>query len=221
MSKYKSASLQWDCVNRSYHQELLMKRSNWQAASAAAMLMLACSNQKAPAEEAIAKIDTSLEAIHDIAAKYSPDTLKSVEAQVSTLKQSLAKGDYSGVLAAAPAVTTAVKALRDDAQTKSSEADAALAKVKQQWRTLTYEVPKLVADLHTQVTTLSSGRGLPKGVTKASFASAKDGVASLDAMWTDANNTVSSGDYAAAVTKGQAVKDKATELMHTLGMKPS
>ena len=49
------------------------------------------------------------------------------------------------MLAAAPAVTTAVKALREDAQTKSSEADAALAKVKQQWRTLTYEVPKLVA----------------------------------------------------------------------------
>jgi hypothetical protein len=68
---------------------------------------------------------------------------------------------------------------------------------------------------------LSSGHGLPKGVTKASFATVKDGVTSLDAMWTDANNTVSSGDYAAAVTKGQAVKDKATELMHTLGMKPS
>jgi hypothetical protein len=198
-----------------------MKRSNWLAAGAAAMLMLACSSQKDPAEQAIANIDSSLDAIHDTAAKYSPDTLKSVEAQVSTLKQSFAKGDYSGVLAAAPAVTTAVKALRQDAQTKSSEADAALAKVKQQWRTLTYEVPKLVADLHTQMDTFSKGRGLPKGVTKASFASAKDGVASLDAMWSDANNTVSTGDYAGAVTKGQAVKDKATELMHTLGMKPS
>jgi hypothetical protein len=198
-----------------------MNRSNWLAASAAAMLMLACSSQKAPAEEAIAKIDTSLEAIHDTAAKYTPDTLKSVESQVSALKQTFAQGDYSGVLAAAPAVTTAVASLRQEALTKSSEADAALAKVKQQWRNLTYEVPKLVADLHTQVDSLSGGRGLPKGVTKASFASAKDGVASLDAMWTDANNTVSSGDYEGAVTKGQAAKDKATELMHTLGMKPS
>ena len=198
-----------------------MKRSNWLAASAAAMLMLACSSQKAPAEEVIAKIDTSLEAIHDTAAKYTPDTLKSVESQVSALKESFAKGDYTGVLAAAPAVTTAVTSLRHEAQTKSAEADAALAKVKQEWRTLTYEVPKLVADLHTQVTTLSGSRSLPKGVTKASFASAKDGVGSLDAMWSDANNTVSSGDYAGAVTKGQAGKDKATELMHTLGMKPS
>jgi hypothetical protein len=198
-----------------------MKRSNWLAASAAAMLMLACSSQKAPAEEALAKIDTSLEAIHDTAAKYTPDTLKNVQEQVATLKQSFAKGDYSGVLTAAPAVTTAVANLRQEALTKSSEADAALAKVKQQWRTLTYEVPKLVAGLHTQVDTLSSSRSLPKGVSKASFTSAKDGVASLDAMWSDANNTVSSGDYEGAVTKGQAVKDKATELMHALGMKPS
>jgi hypothetical protein len=198
-----------------------MNRSNWLAASAAAMLMLACSSQKEPAEQAIAQVDTSLGAIHDTAEKYAPDTLKAVESQISALKQNLAKGDYSGVLTAAPAVNTAIKALREDAQTKASEADAALAKVKQQWRTLTYEVPKLVADLHTQVDTLSSGRGLPRGVTKASFASAKDGVASLDAMWSDANNTVSSGDYAGAVTKAQAVKDKATELMHTLGMKPS
>jgi len=198
-----------------------MKRSNWLAAGAAAMLMLACSSQKDPAEQAIAKVDTSLDAIHDAAAKYAPDTLKSVESQVAALKQSFAKGDYSGVLAAAPAVTTAIKALREDAQTKSSAADAAMAKVKQQWRTLTYEVPKLVADLHTQVDSLSSTKSLPRGVTKASFASVKDGVASLDTMWTDANTTVSSGDYEAAVTKGQAVKDKAAELMHTLGMKPS
>jgi hypothetical protein len=40
-------------------------------------------------------------------------------------------------------------------------------------------------------------------------------------MWSDASNTESTGDYAGAVTKGQAVKDKATELMHTLGMKQS
>jgi hypothetical protein len=52
-----------------------MKRPNWLAAGVAAMLMLACSNQKEPAEQAIAKIDSQLEAIHDTAAKYSPDML--------------------------------------------------------------------------------------------------------------------------------------------------
>lgn len=198
-----------------------MNRLKWLSVSAAALLMLACSNQRVPAEDAIAKIDGALSAIHDTAQKYSPDGLQSVEAQVTSLKQQFAKGDYNAVLTSAPSVTAAIGKLKEDVNTKSAEADAQLAKVKQEWRNLTYEVPKLVADLHTKVDSLASSHSLPKGVTKSGLATAKDGVASLDQMWTDANNTVSTGDYAGAVTKGQAVKDKATELMHTLGMKPS
>lgn len=196
-----------------------MKRSIWLAAGVAAMLVLACSSQKDPAEQAIAKIDNTMDTIHDAAAKYAPDTLKSVEDQVAGLKQSFSKGDYAAVLAQAPAVSAAVTALRTDAQEKAYQADKAMAQVKQQWRTLSAEIPKLVADLHTQVDTLSKARSLPKGVTKASFATAKDAVASLDTEWSDASNAVTSGDYSGAVTKAQAVKDKATELMHTLGMK--
>jgi hypothetical protein len=198
-----------------------MKRLNWLAAGVAAMLMLACSSQKDPAEQAIAKIDNALDAVHDTAAKYSPDSLQAVQSKVTSIKQSFAKGDYAGVLAAAPEVNTAIADLRKEASAKSAEADAALAKVKQEWRNLTYEVPKLVEGLHTQVDSYAKSKSLPRGVTKSSFASVKDGVASLDAMWTEANNTVSTGDYATAVTKGQAVKDKATELMHVLGLKPS
>ncbi len=198
-----------------------MKISHWLAAGVAAMLMLACSSQKEPAQEALNKMENTMDSIHEAAAKYAPDTLKSVEEQVRAVKQSFDKGDYAAVLAAAPAVNAAIVSLRKDANEKQAAADAEIAKVKQEWRNLTNEVPKMVADLHTQIDTLSKGRGLPRGVTKASFATAKDGVASLDGMWTDANNAVSSGDYAGAVTKGQAVKDKATELMHALGMKPS
>jgi len=197
----------------------MMNRSVWITAGLATLLVSACSSQKEPAEQAINKIDNTMAMIHDSAAKYSADALPGVEAQVAAIKQTYSKGDYAGVLAQAPAVNTAVSTLRSDAGQKQAAADAEQAKVKQEWRTLSAEVPKLVAGLHTQVDTLSSGKSLPKGVTKASFATAKDGVASLDAMWTDANSTVSTGDYAGAVTKGQAVKDKATELMHTLGMK--
>jgi len=78
-----------------------------------------------------------------------------------------------------------------------------------------------VGDIHTQMDNLSKARSLPSGVTKKAVTSAKDGVTSLDAMWTEAENTVSSGDYAGAVTKGQAVKDKATELARTIGIKTS
>ena len=196
-----------------------MNRTKWLAAGLAAMLMLACSNQKAPAEQAVAKIDTALNGVRDGATKYAPDTLQTVQTQVAGLKQSLAKGDYQGVLSGAPAVKTAVDNLKQEVDTKQSEADAAMAKTKQEWRTLNAEVPKMVASLHTQVDTLSKGGRLPKGVTKASLQTAKDGVSSLDSMWNDATSAVSNEDYSGGVQKGEAVKDKATELMHTLGMK--
>lgn len=196
----------------------MMNRSVWITAGIATLLVSACSSQKEPAEQAINKIDNTMAMIHDSAAKYSPDALPGVEAQVAAIKQTYAKGDYAGVLAQAPAVNTAVSNLRSDAGQKQAAADAEQAKVKQQWRTLSIEVPKMVAGLHAQVDSYT-GKAVPKGLTKASFATVKDGVASLDGMWKDADDTMSSGDYAGAVTKGQAVKDKATELMHTLGMK--
>lgn len=199
----------------------MMNRSIWIAAGFATLLVSACSSQKDPAAKALERIDNTMAMIHDSAQKYAPDTLPGVQAQVTAIHQTFAKGDYAGVLAQAPAVNTAVSNLRSDAGTKQAAAEAEQAKVKQEWRKLSLEVPKLVAGLHTQVDSLSSGHALPRGVTKASFATVKDSVTSLDTLWTDASNTQSTGDYAGAVTKGQAVKDKATELMHTLGMKQS
>jgi hypothetical protein len=198
-----------------------MNKSNWLAAGAAAILLFACASQKEPAEQAIASLDNTLASIHDAAAKYAPDTLNTIQTQIATLKGDLAKGDYKEVLAAAPAVSTALASLKQDSDAKQAAADAALAQTKQQWRNLSAEVPKMVAALHTQIDTLDKTKKYPKGVTKASFEAAKADVASLDQMWTDASNADTSEDYAGAVTKGQAVKDKATQLMSTLGVKTS
>lgn len=68
---------------------------------------------------------------------------------------------------------------------------------------------------------MSKMRKFPKGITKASFEAAKAGAASLDSMWTEANNAFANEDYTDAVAKRQAVKDKATKLMQALGMKAS
>ena len=64
-----------------------MKRSNWLAAGVAATLVFACATDKEPAQQAVANLENGLSAIHDSAAKYAPDTLQTVEAQVATLKQ--------------------------------------------------------------------------------------------------------------------------------------
>ena len=198
-----------------------MTKSKWLAASVTALIALGCTSQKEPAERAVANIDAALGTGHDAAAKYAPDGLQAVEAQIATLKDDLSKGEYKKVLADAPAVTTAVANLKQAAIAKQEEADTKLAQTKQQWRTFSADVPKMVAAIQSHVDELSKSRRLPKGVSKASFESAKASLESLNSTWTEATGAVAKEDYAGGVAKGQAAKDKATEIMHELGMTSS
>jgi|ERR1700733_69528 hypothetical protein len=198
-----------------------MIKSKWLAASVAALIVFGCASQKEPAEQAVANVDAALQATHDAAAKYAPEGLQSVEAQVATLKDNLSRGDYKKVLADAPTVSAAVANLQQAAIKNQEDADTKLAKTKQQWRTLSAEVPKMVTAIQARVDELAKSRRLPKGVTKASFESAKASLESLKSTWAEAASAVASQDYAGGVAKGQAAKDKATEIMQELSVTSS
>jgi len=63
---------------------------------------------------------------------------------------------------------------------------------------------------------------MPGGRSAATFprwSTAKSGLDSMKSAWGDASNAATSGDYTTAVTKGQAVKDQASQIMQSLGMK--
>ncbi|HEY0767831.1 MAG TPA: hypothetical protein VGD47_07720 [Steroidobacteraceae bacterium] len=196
----------------------MKKQSVWLLATLAAVLVVGCANQKAPAEQAVAGAETALAAVRDSAQKYAPDQLQAVESQLTGLKDSLAKGDYKAVLTGAPTLNSAISAMKDAAEAKKADAEAALAKAKDAWGPISAEVPKTVDSIQSRVDALSKSHHLPKGVTKDSLASAKSGVDSLKSMWSDASSAASSGDFTTAVTKAQAVKDKAAEIMKSLGM---
>jgi hypothetical protein len=198
-----------------------MIKTKWLAASVTALIVFGCASQREPAEQAVANINATLGSVHDAAAKYAPDGLQSVEAQVANLKDSLSKGDYKKVLADAPAVTTALADLQQTAIAKQEEADTKLAQTKQQWRTLSVDVPKMIAAIQSRVEELSKSRRLPKGVSKATAASAKASLESLNSKWSEATSAGANGDYAGGVAKGQAAKDEATETMKELGMASS
>ena len=198
----------------------MKKLSVWLLATLAAGALLGCISQKAPAEQAVASAETSLGAIRDTAQKYVPDQLQAVEAQLTAMKQNLNKGDYQAVLAAAPNVNSSIKSLEDAADNKKAEADAALAKAKDQWGPMSTEVPKMVDAIQTRVDTLSKSHHLPKGVTKDKVATAKSGLDSMKSSWADASSAAASGDFTTAVSKGQTVKDQAADLMKSLGMSP-
>lgn len=194
------------------------KQLTWLPATLAALLLFGCSMDKGPAEQAVASAETSLAAVRDMAQKYVPDQLQAVETQLGTVKDSLAKGDYKAVLAASPALTTAISNLKDAAAQKQAESEAALNKAKEDWGPLSADVPKLVSAVKTRVDELSKMRHLPKGVTKQSLESAKSGLTSMDSTWTDATNASTSGDFVTAVSKAQAVKDQATQIEQSLKM---
>jgi len=196
----------------------MKKQSVWLLATLAAVLVVGCANQKAPAEQAVAGAETALAAARDDAQKYVPDQLQAVDAQLAALKDSLTKGDYKSVLTGAPTLNSAISSLKDAADAKKADTEAALAKAKDAWGPLSAEVPKMVDAIQSRVTALSKSHHLPKGVTRDGLASAKSGVDSLKSMWSDASNASASGDFTTAVGKAQAVKDKAAEIMKSLGM---
>jgi len=184
----------------------------------AAVLVVGCANQKGPAEQAVAGAETALAAVRDDAQKYVPDRLQAVDAQLAALKDSLAKGDYRAALTGAPTVNSAIRSLKDAAEAKKADAGVALARAKDAWGPLSTEVPKMVDATENRVTALSKSHHLPKGVTKEGLAAARSGVDLLKSMWSEASNASASGDFTTAVTKAQAVKDKAAEIMRSLGM---
>jgi hypothetical protein len=199
----------------------MKKLSLWLSAVLAAMLIVACANQKPAAEQAIANAESALSAIRDMAQKYVPDQLQGVQSQLDALKDSLSKGDYKGVIDGAPALMTAIGGLKDAATAKQADAEAALAKAKDAWSSVSTDVPKMVDAIQSRVDILSKSHHLPKGVTKDSLAAAQSGLASMKSAWSDASSAASSGDFTTAMSKAQAVKDQATQIMQSLGMTSS
>jgi hypothetical protein len=199
----------------------MKKLSVWLLATLVALALAGCASQKGAAEQAVGSAESALASVRDMAQKYAPEQLGAVESQLQSIKDSLAQGDYKGVLAAAPALTAAISSLKDAATAKQADADAALAKAKDAWGPMSADVPKMVDAIQSRVDILSKSHHLPKGVTKDSLSAAVSGLSAMKSAWSDASSAASSGDFTTAMSKGQAVKDQATQIMQSLGMTSS
>jgi hypothetical protein len=186
----------------------------------AAVVIAGCSN-KGPAEQAIAGVESALAPVKEAAQKYVPDQLQAVNSQIAAAKDSLSKGDYAAVIAAAPKITSAVGDLKTAASAKKAEVEAALAKAKEEWGPVSADLPKMIEAIQKRVGTLSKSAKLPAGVTKDGLASAKSGVESLKSSLADATSAAGSGDFSAAMAKAQEIKAKAAEIMQSLKMASS
>jgi len=77
----------------------------------------------------------------------------------------------------------------------------------------------MVNAIQSRVNILSKSRRLPAGLDKDKFDSAKASLATLTQTLTEASDAFKGGNLMDAVSKAKAVKEKAAEIMSTIGMK--
>lgn len=193
-------------------------RSAISLAALALVLAVGCENHRAPAEQAVETADAALAEVRPLARKYLPDQLPAVEGQLAALKASFAKGDYTGVLTAAPNLNSAIASLKSAAETKKADTEVALKQAKDDWGPLAADVPKSIEEIEKRLATLSQAAALPRFVTRQNVATAGAGLESLKSLWREASSAAASGDFVTGVSKAQAARDKAAEIRKSLRM---
>ena len=173
--------------------------------------LAACSSGKAPAEQAIKAAEEALNAAKGEAVKYVPDQVKAVEDALNAAKDSFAKKDYAAATSAATSVAAKAKELVAAAAAKKDE-------LTKSWGDLSGGLPQMLDAVKSRVDILSKSKKLPANLDKEKFEGAQSGLAEVNKVWDEANSAFKEGNLAAAVTKATAVKEKASEIMATLGM---
>ena len=191
-----------------------MIKTSWKYALAlVCAATLACNSGKAPAEAAMKAAEEAVAGAQTEAANLVPDDMKSLSDDMAAARATMAKGDYKTALASAQAIQQKANDVlaKAKAKTKKDELTAA-------WTPLSDSVPKMLDAIKSRVDILSQSKKLPKGMDAAKLASAKDGLAAATAGWGEAQEAYKAGKWTDAIAKGTSAKDKATEVMATLGM---
>jgi hypothetical protein len=180
--------------------------------SVAALILGACAGQKEPAQKLIGEIEATVTAASTEAAKYVPDQLADVQAQLGALKASYDKQDYADVVKGAPAVLGSAQGLATAAAAKK---DAVLKALNDEWTGLAAAVPNDVSAIQDRIDLLSkkSSKKLAAGID---LDAAKAGMADAASLWSKAQGAFASGNLDEAVSTAKDVKAKVTALAASL-----
>src|SRR4051812_42593273 len=141
--------------------------------AAASLALAACADQKEPAEQAVAKADSSLAEFHADAEKYAADELKDVDSAVGNMKSNLARKDYGAVVMRAPSVSASIATLKETVPQRKAEDEQMMAGAQTAWTAPSTPVPKPVETLPTRLAQLTKPKKLPKGMNTPGFSTAK------------------------------------------------
>jgi len=177
-----------------------------------ALFQAACSGNKAAATMAVNAAQESFNAVKGEAAQYVPDQAKGVEDALKGAKDNLDKGEYDTALNSAKAIPDSVKGLTAAIAAKKTELTTS-------FQEMSGGLPKMLDAVKKRLDILSASKSLPANLDKTKLEGAKSGYMTAAQAWTDAQSAFSGGNVADAVAKATMVKDKAVEVMSTLGMK--
>ena len=189
----------------------MLKRTWKYALALACAAALACNSGKAPAEAAMKLAEEAVNGARTEAENLVPDDFKSLSDDLNVAKDQLAKGDYKAALASA-------QSIQQKANDVLAKAKARKDELTKSWTDLSDSVPKMVDAIKSRVDILSQSKKLPAGLDAAKLGAAKDGLASATAAWGEAQESFKAGKWTDAIAKATSVKDKAAEIMTSLGM---
>jgi len=180
----------------------------------ACVLLVACSRDKGPAEQALKAAEEALNSVKAEAAKFVPDQVKGVEDAIKAAKANFDKGEYTAALTGAKDLAAKAKDLAKAAADKKAE-------LIKGWEALSAELPKMVEAIQGRMNELAKVKKLPAGLDKAKVDEAKAGLGAITEAWTQATEAFKAGNIGDALAKAKPLKDKAAELMTSLGVQPA
>lgn len=176
------------------------------------LFLVSCgSGNKEAAGVAIKAAEDSYNAVKGDVLKYIPDQAKGVEDAIKGAKENFDKGNFDAALNAAKPIPDKVKELTTAVAAKKAE-------LGKSWEEMSGGLPKMLEVIKSRLDILSASKKLPENMDKAKLDGAKDGYEAATKMWDEAKAAFAGGNVADAVTKAKTVKERAVEVMTTLGM---
>lgn len=185
-----------------------------------AMVLGACGGQREPAQTAISEAEAAVAALRDDAEKFAPGELTELENSLAILNADFAREDFKAVLAAAPVLMTRVSAVQETIVAKKAEQEALVQKLTDSWNSLSAEVPELLDVVTARVDSLARTKKFPAGMNATTFETTRASVVAMTQDWQKALGAFANSNMQEAVAMAQSAKDRATEAMNALGMKP-
>lgn len=177
------------------------------------LFMASCgAGKKAAATAAVNAAEDVYNAAKPELMKYVPDQTKGMEDAINGAKASLDKRDYNAALTAAQAVPDKVKELTAAAAAKKDE-------LTKSWQEMSGGITKMLQTIRAKLTILSIPKEMPPSLDKTKLNAARSGYQEAATTWEQAKNAFSEGNLPDATAKAKTVREKAMEVMTTLGIK--